>query len=159
MISEAQISDAVELCAVAAAAFASEDYYRPVTAQVNGPPGHDEVSSHKKLIKDLYYIKYEGEGHILGGCVADIQHSMAEIHTLFVAPAAMNRGIGKALVNYLIQHHPKITTWSLSTPDYAARNHSFYESIGFECTERLPAAPDIGFGFFQYTMSMNERYT
>ncbi len=45
---------------------------------------------------------------------------------------------------------PKVAFWTLETPDYAIRNHHFYEKNGFLKVGHTAVVPKIGFGFVQY---------
>lgn len=150
MIVEAQKVDAERLCEIAVSAFIEDTKYRPDTVLVNGPPGHDNVDVHRQWMKDHHYVKYVRGSDIVAGGVVNFETECAEIHGLFVDSDMMNRGIGKELIQYLFERHPKIKTWQLETPDYAIRNQAFYERLGFICIQKTEVEANLGFGFYKY---------
>ncbi len=75
---------------------------------------------------------------------------------MFVEAASMNRAIGSSLLDHLALKSPKVKVWDLETPDYARRNHGFYEKHGFECIARSGPENDTGFGFYRYRKKITQ---
>lgn len=153
---EARPLDTERLCEVATAAFLEDRQYQPETALAFGPPGHDDVSFHLRWIEDHHYIKYVADEIIVGGCVVNFESEYAEIHGLFVDPEMMNKGIGKKLILHLFDRYSGVRKWVLETPDYAIRNQTFYEKLGFVCVQRTKAESRLGFGFCKYEVQVHD---
>ena len=149
-LSNAKPQDAEKLCEIAVSAFTEDEQHKPEHLSPGGPPGHDNVQKHLMWINRDVYIKYQEDGHIYGGCVACIHGSQGKIDGLFVKASAMNRGVGSSLIHYLMHTFPNVFVWTLKTPDYAKRNHTFYEKHGFECIKISEPEKDLGFGFYWY---------
>ena len=61
----------------------------------------------------------------------------------------MGRGIGSWILSETLRIYPQVCIWKLETPDYAKRNHRFYEKNGFTLSEVTPKDPAVGFGFYK----------
>ena len=146
----AEVADASSLCVLATLAFIEDARYRPKSAVVEGPPGHADLAVHANWIREKVYLKYLVGSHIVAGSVISVSDDRGEIELLFVGPEHMNKGVGHALVEYVCKTFAQVQEWTLQTPDYATRNHAFYESLGFVCTHKTPAKKEIGFGFHHY---------
>jgi len=149
-ITDAQLNDAERLCEIAVSAFIEDERHKPDHIPRGGPPGHDEVQNHIDWITHYVYLKYEENGQLCGGCMAKVDGWYGNIFGIFVDASSMNRNIGSSLLKQLLLNYPDVEIWSLETPDYARRNHAFYEKHGFQCIRRSEPESDIGFGFYHY---------
>jgi GNAT superfamily N-acetyltransferase len=99
--------------------------------QLGGPPGYDSVDATLKKIDedDFYTIRYDGQ--IVGGlAVFDLGEGHFHLDVIFIDPAYHNRGIGTQAIHFIERTYPA-QKWTLNTPDYATRNHHFYEKFGY----------------------------
>lgn len=48
---------------------------------------------------------------------------------IYIDPAYHNRGIGTQTIEFVKRTYPA-KKWTLDTPDYATRNHHFYQKFG-----------------------------
>jgi GNAT superfamily N-acetyltransferase len=53
---------------------------------------------------------------------------------MFVDPDLQNRGIGSEAMELLERELPDATRWTLETPPWNRRNHSFYRKAGYSRT-------------------------
>ena len=101
------------------------------TAKLGGPPGYDSVEATLKKIDedDFYTIRYEGQ--IVGGlAVFNLGEGHFHLDVIFIDTAYHNRGIGTEAIHFIERTYPA-KKWTLNTPDYAIRNHHFYEKFGY----------------------------
>jgi GNAT superfamily N-acetyltransferase len=68
--------------------------------------------------------------------------------TIFVDPDVQDRGIGTQTMNFIHDSFPA-RTWRLETPDWATKNHHFYEKCGYRKTDEHPD-DEAGFVSFVY---------
>ena len=111
-------------------------------ANLDGPPGYDSVEhTLKKILKhDFYAIVADGE--IVGGVVVfDKGQGHFHLDVIFIDPAQHNRGIGSQTIEFIERTYPA-KKWTLNTPDYAIRNHHFYEKFGYVMVGK-EVLPDI----------------
>lgn len=148
------IKDAEALCTVAISAFEEDRQYQPESAKIHAPPGYDDINAHLKWMSEHLYFKYVVSKTIAAGCIVRVEHVRADILGLFVRADMMNLNIGRNIVEYLFTNYPEIRSWELETPDYAIRNHAFYEKLGFQCVRKTKQDPDLGFGFYKYKATM-----
>lgn len=63
--------------------------------------------------------------------------------TIFVDPALQDIGVGTRTWQFVEARHPETKSWRLATPDWAIKNHHFYEKCGFcevESDSIIPAS-------------------
>ncbi|MHA1970100.1 MAG: GNAT family N-acetyltransferase [Candidatus Hodarchaeales archaeon] len=108
-----------------------------------GPPGYDtgefferwmigqEASTGYKIILD---------DKIIGAFIVFIfDHGNNNLGTIFIDPDYQNKGIGKKVWKYIEEKYPETKSWILDTPEWAKRNHHFYEkNCGFKKIEERP---------------------
>lgn len=150
MILTAEIGDANALCKVAISAFTEDKYYHPKPEVAKGPPRHDDASAHRQWIEEKFYLKYVLGSCIVGECIIRLEGNYGEIEGLFVDSGYMNRGIGHELISHAFKALSEIKVWELETPDYATRNQTFYESLGFHPIQYLDPVQELGYGFIRY---------
>ena len=154
-MSKAILADAPVLRNIAISAFTDDEQYKPSWAKTGGPPEHDSIQKHKEWMQIHDYIKCEKEGEIVAGCIVKHKGKHGEIFGLFVKSDSMRQGIGSHLLQYVLSTNPKIERWSLETPDYSTRNHTFYEHNGFILVEKTDVEAALGFGFYKYEQQSN----
>ena len=143
-------SDLVELVNVSKSAFMDDERFKPPGATAGGPPGHDQIERHQEWLDTLLYYKCEENGSIVGSCTIEINGNEGKIHGLNVVSESMGKGIGSYMMSEIQSMMPNVTKWTLITPDYATRNHHFYEKNGFVLKQKGDVEPDLGFGFYTY---------
>jgi GNAT superfamily N-acetyltransferase len=131
-------------------AFAEDKIYRPSGIDDGGPPGIKTTEKHEQWLNSETYLKCTKDDILVGSCILDINEDMGVIGGLHVEPHFMNSGIGSWIINEILRMYPKVSPWSLETPDYATRNHHFYEKNQFVLKEITPPEPSLGFGFYKY---------
>ncbi|WP_129141621.1 GNAT family N-acetyltransferase [Modicisalibacter coralii] len=148
IISPDTIEAATEL---AKAAFSDDDRFRPLTVASGGPPGHDDPMVHGRWMRDSHYYACFLEGCLGGSIIIAVRGgARGIIHGMHVHPSVMNKGVGSWMLREIRRLYPAVKIWELETPDYAKRNHHFYEKNGFVRVSVTGPEPDLGFGFFQY---------
>ncbi|UCG01070.1 MAG: GNAT family N-acetyltransferase [Candidatus Heimdallarchaeota archaeon] len=74
---------------------------------------------------------------IIGGFVVFIfRHGNNSLGRIFIDPTHQNKGIGLKAWKFIENNYPKTKSWTLDTPEWAKRNHHFYEKkCGFKKIE------------------------
>ena len=143
---------------MAKSAFIDDERFKPQEARVGGPPGHDNIEKHRKWLDSLIYFKCEDNGSILGTCTVEVNGNEAKINGIQVVTESMGQGIGSHMLREIQSKMPNVTKWTLRTPDYATRNHHFYEKNGFILKKKGAVEPDLGFGFYKYEKDAQHKY-
>jgi GNAT superfamily N-acetyltransferase len=125
------LADAEALVKVQIRAFHDDARIYP-GVEIGGPPGYDSVEETlKKTVQDDFY-KIKAEDQIIGGIVVfDFGEGHFHLDLIFIDPDYHNRGIGTQAMHFIERAYPTAKTWSLDTPQYAVRNHHFYEKFGY----------------------------
>ncbi len=98
--------------------------------------------SEKQLLRHLSdFVVAEREGQIVGCAgLARLSPSLAEIRSLAVAPQMQKRGIGRALVRYLLQVAREAEIDQVCA--LTLQPH-FFQSLGFKVVDRWDISPKI----------------
>lgn len=143
-------SDIIQLRDLAVNAFDEDKKYRPSNIDGGEPPGIETTEKHEEWLNSKTYLKCTMNGNLVGSCILDIQEDKGVIGGLHVGSHYMNTGIGSWIINEIERMFPNVSTWSLETPDYATRNHHFYEKNQFILKNITSPEPSLGFGFYNY---------
>jgi len=149
-IRRAKQDDLPALVALSVAAFRDDERYKPPGAQRGGPKGHDRIDYHEEWMRKHPYIVCVHQNRLAGSIMVDLTAAPAWILGIHVDPAFMGQGIGSAMLKAVERVYPSTAGWTLQTPDYATRNHRFYEKNGFTLASVTDTEPDLGFGFHIY---------
>jgi hypothetical protein len=142
LIQKALKSDAKELRSAAISAFLDDAH--------GGPPGHDAIENHVNWIRQHDYFKCVASGDIVGGCIVKKHPNYLELFGLFLHSKFIGKGKGSEFLCGVMKLYPDGATWTLETPDFAERNHRFYERNGFIEIEKTRPDPTLGYGFVRY---------
>ncbi len=145
-IERATAADVERLVEVQVAAFHEDARIYPGVS-LGGPPGYDSVKETLAKIMETDYYKILADGEIVGG-VAVFNQGGGWFHldVIFIDPAYHNKGIGTQAMQFIERTFPA-KRWTLNTPDYAIRNHHFYEKFGYV---RVGSAPFEDFVLLDY---------
>ena len=145
-IERAAPDDVEKLVEVQIAAFHDDARIYPGVA-IGGPPGYDSIEETLDLINTYDYYKILANGQIVGGVmVTNRGDGHMHLAVIYIDPACHSRGIGTQTVAFIERTYPA-KMWSLDTPDYATRNHHFYEKFGYV---RVGSQPEEDFMLLQY---------
>lgn len=123
--------------------FIPEDDWKRLMEQKDpsqGPPGVTDIDWTRRMIEhaeSAYYKILLGD-RIVGGLIvaADAEkHPDENLWRVYIEPVYQSRGIGREAFRQLYRLHPDVERWRLGTPQWATRNHHFYESVGFRLLE------------------------
>lgn len=98
----------------------------------------DETSPYKQTLQSLkediqkkhhYTILYDKE--IIGAFEIKEKAASHHLTLLFIAPQWQDKGLGKKVMQMIVETFTKDKSWTLYTPFKSVRNHHFYESLGF----------------------------
>lgn len=174
--------DAGPLTVVAAVAFYDDRKWMPEALREanlaredpdKGPP-HTSYAWTHHVLKSLseaepkpsdttYYKVILGKDLLVGGLFVVARPDLGEgewrCEGIYVDPDYQNRGIGKEVLRQMYRNHPHVARWSLDTPDWAVRNHAFYERMGFTLMGVSDGCSDVPFRFHDYenTLPQEER--
>ena len=152
---KARVADAEALTEVQRRTF-DDDSNRFGGLSAGGPPGYDSVDWTLWAIKmGIYYKILAGDrresrspggvgdrresrsaggvgDQIIGGVILfDMHQRHFNLGRIFVDPDWQDRGIGTQAIQFIEKTFPYVKRWSLDTPDWAVRNHHFYEKLGY----------------------------
>jgi len=108
----------------------------------------------------MYYKVLLGEDRLVGGLLVVARPDLGEgewrCEGIFVDPDYQDRGIGKEILRQMFRNHPDASRWSLDTPEWATRNHAFYERMGFT---KFAVSNNYGapFDFFDFENTLPQR--
>ena len=135
-------ADAETLVAAQIASFHHDAVLYP-GVEAGGPPGYDSLAFMQRMMAggDVYAIR--ADGVIVGGIgVFDEGSGHYHLGVIFLDPDHQNRGIGTRAMHFLEATYPDWHRWTLDTPQYAIRNHHFYEKLGY-VRVGIDVQPDI----------------
>ena len=126
----ATAADVETLVKLQIAAFHDDARVYPGVA-LDGPPGYDSVEATLTKMSNEAYYKILADEQIVGGVgIFDVAEGVYHLDIIYIDPAYHNRGIGSQTIEFIERTYPA-KKWTLDTPDYATRNHHFYEKFGY----------------------------
>lgn len=129
-------ADAAALTAVQIAAFEHDAVIYPGIPP-GGPPGYDSVADMERKIEQADTYRITLDGRCVGGLVVfDMGLARYHLGVIFIDPAYHNQGIGTQAMQFIEQAFPA-ERWTLDTPQWATRNHHFYEKLGYVRTGEI----------------------
>ena len=110
-----------------------------------GPPGYDDGEFFRTWLlsyeESIGYLIKRGE-EIVGGIIVWI---LPEGHnilgTIFVDPDHQDQGVGQRTWRFIEDTYPDTKSWRLATPEWAMKNHAFYQKCGFRRVDSDPLIP------------------
>jgi ribosomal protein S18 acetylase RimI-like enzyme len=122
--------DIHELTEVMARAF-DDDAQKHLGQEKGGPPGYDNGDFFREWLfghEETDGYKVMADGKAIGGMIVWIfDHGKNSLGTIFVDPAYQDQGIGSQMWTFIEETYPKAKSWRLDTPNWATKNHHFYE--------------------------------
>jgi GNAT superfamily N-acetyltransferase len=156
-VAEITKADLPELTRVMTRAF-DDDSRKHLGKERGGPEGYDDGGFFRKWLfgqKLTDGYKALHAGRIVAAAIVWILPKRDNIlGNIFVDPDFQDRGVGTRFWRWIEQRYPTAKSWRLTTPEWAVKNHHFYEAkCGFRRVDRDPllGAPD---GQFVYCKEM-----
>ncbi len=98
-----------------------------------GPPGYNSIKWNFFIYKKANYFKILMKEEIIGGIILFRKtDEIIELGRIFIHPKFQNQGIGTKSFQFLQFNYPRVKKWMLDTPNWALRNHHFYEKLGYK---------------------------
>jgi len=123
-------ADLPELTAVMTRAF-DDDAQKHLGKERGGPPGYDNGDFFRKWLlgyeESVGYKIIAGDSIIGGMIVWILEGGDNVLGTVFVDPAYQDRGVGTRAWQFVETRYPEARSWRLDTPNWATKNHYFYE--------------------------------
>ena len=136
-------ADAAALTEVQVRAF-DDDTRRYPGVPAGGPPGYDDLGWQLDRMSRGHYFKIvEGETIVGGAIVFRVGPGHCELGRIWIDPAHQGRGIGGETLRFLEGAFPDASRWTLDTPAWATRNHSFYERHGYRKVREGPVGRTV----------------
>ena len=143
-------SDIPEMTGVMTRAF-DDDSLRFRGIPKGGPPGYDTGEFLRKWMPEGIAYKVLRSGRIIGCFIVFTDYPAAGhnvLGTVFIDPEHQNQGVGSRTLAFIHESFPA-KNWQLETPEWATRNHHFYEKNGYcRIGERFDA--EAGFATFAF---------
>ena len=177
-IEPATPEDAGPLSVVAALAFYDDRKWQPEWLRAGNleqsdpdkGPAHTSYEWTRRVLESLctgkrkdsdltFYKVILGEDRIVGGLFVvprpDLGEGEWRCEGIYVDPDYQDRGIGKDILRLMYRSHPDVVRWPLGTPEWAVKNHSFYEQMGFT---RFGTTDESGvpFKFYDYENALSQ---
>jgi len=115
-----------------------------------GPPGVDSIDWTLDMINKAHYFKVLINKRIIGGIIVfNLGNGLYELGRIFIDTDYQNKGIGQKVIDLLHNSFIDTTKWRLETPEWALRNHHFYEKMGYKKIGVEGPIPE-GFSVFVY---------
>jgi len=110
-----------------------------------GPPGYDSADWTLWAIRAGIYYKILADDQIIGGVILfDMHKRHFNLGRIFIDPDWQNQGIGSQAIGFIEKTFPYVKRWSLDTPEWAVRNHHFYQKLGYvKVGEEVPKGAGI----------------
>jgi GNAT superfamily N-acetyltransferase len=97
-----------------------------------GPPGYDNGEFLKKWAPQGKAYTIFADEKIVGAIIVFPNNQGVNIlGNIFIDPNYQNHGIGAKAIKIAEKKHPN-QKWMLETPNWATRNHHFYEKMGYK---------------------------
>ena len=120
-----------------------------------GPPGYDNGDFLRTWAPQGEAYSILCEERIIGNIIVFPQPgSVSFLGNITIHPDYQDRGIGSHVIVLVESMHPDCRVWRLGTPEWATRNHHFYEKSGYRLVDKAPS--DDGFIVFTYEKNMDE---
>lgn len=141
---EIREEDLPELTEVMTRAF-DDDAQKHLGQAKGGPEGYDDGGFFQQWL--LGYKESEGYklvvgNQVVGGIIVwilpDGHHILG---TIFVDPVYQDQGYAYQAWGQTEQLYPETKSWRLATPNWATKNHHFYQKCGFVEVESDPLIP------------------
>ena len=152
-------ADIPELTGVMTRAF-DDDAQKHLGQERGGPEGYDNGDFFRTWLfgyQESVGYKVLSEGRIIGAMIVWIlPGGHNAVGTIFVDPDYQDNGVGTRMWQFVEAAYPETKSWRLATPDWATKNHYFYENkCGFQ---RVDSDPIVGTpeGEFVYRKEMNQ---
>ncbi len=130
--------DIPELTRVMARAF-DDDARKHLGLEKGGPPGYDNGDFFRTWLLPYqesvgYKILLEETSSVIGGIIVWILETRENfLGTVFIDPDYQDQGIGTQTWQFIETTYPDTKSWTLETPEWAVKNHYFYEKkCGFK---------------------------
>ena len=150
-------NDIPEMTEVMTRAF-DDDARKHLGLERGGPEGYDDGEFFRKWLfgfdETVGYKVMHGTRAIGGVIVWILPGGDNILGTIFVDPAYQDRGVGGRTWRFIEATYPATRSWRLATPEWATKNHTFYEAkCGFH---RVDSDPIVGSpeGEFVYRKDM-----
>ncbi len=122
--------DIPELTGVMTRAF-DDDAQKHLGQEKGGPPGYDNGDFFREWLfgyEETDGYKVVADGKAIGAMIVWIfDHGKNILGTIFVDPAYQDQGIGSQMWAFIEETYPIAKSWRLDTPNWATKNHHFYE--------------------------------
>jgi len=136
--------DILEITPVMTRAF-DDDAQKHLGEESGGPPGYDNGDFFRTWLlpyEESVGYKILSDKKLIGGIIVWILPEGNNIlGTIFVAPKFQDQGVGQQTWEFIEESYPETRSWRLGTPDWAIKNHHFYQKCGFFQVESDPLIP------------------
>jgi len=117
-----------------------------------GPDGYDNGEFFRKWLlpyEESHGYKILVDSQVVGGFIVWIlENQNNQMGTIFVDPDFQDQGVGTQAWKFIEATYPDTLSWELGTPDWATKNHYFYEQkCGFEKVHEDSVADCEGVSF------------
>jgi GNAT superfamily N-acetyltransferase len=129
----AMSSDVLELTGVMTRAFDDDSRRFRGKPEGGGPPGYNTGEFLRRWMREGVGYKMMIGGVAVGAFIVFVEENGNNVlGTIFVDPEFQSLGIGTRAMRFVEETYPQARRWRLGTPEWATRNHHFYEKCGYK---------------------------
>lgn len=129
-IKRAKLEDAESITQINTQAF--NDEIRSTMGRDGGPPGYNQVATHKEIINKFLAYKIIHNNEIIGSFfLIQKENTHLLLESFCILPLYQNRGFGYKTLQLMEKEYPNIKKWSLSSGKKSTRIHHLYEKFGY----------------------------
>ena len=122
--------DIPEITKVMTRAF-DDDSQKHLGVDRGGPDGYDNGEFFRKWLfgcnESIGYKALSGDKIVAATIIWIFAHGKNVLGTIFVDPAHQDSGVGTRTWQFIESTYPDSRSWTLETPNWATKNHYFYE--------------------------------
>ena len=131
---QASTADAITITGISRRSFHSD--VEVGSKEKTGPPGYMSVPFYTKMARSNHLYKLVDDGLIIGGAVLFPDNEILNIGRIFIGPENHRKGYGVFMMQEIEALYPSVKEFTLDTPIWNIRTHSFYKKLGYTEVKR-----------------------